>query len=441
MDLSPSLPGMKDSMTQVRTRVVWAVVFTSATCICFAAGKLSAAPEVVPPRVVTPNEFDGTDVERINRAIDAAATAGCRVVIPRVNVRGGQRRDVWLLDSAILLRSHTTLELDNCRIKLSDRCRDNFMRSANCGLGITDIQPMQNIHIRGIGHAVLEGADRPRATGDSGKTIGAKTYGTDAGVAGESQTGDWRNIGILLAFVEGFSIQNVAIQDSHCWAISLERCAHGTLRDLDFASSGFKVIDGTRRTILNQDGIDLRLGCHDILIENITGYTGDDLIALTAIPQAGQRGGRHGVHHGQRRQGPRPGAGRHPACHLRNIKGYCRGGHHIVRLLNTSGVRMYDILLDGLIDTSPAEVQCKAAVKIGDRAYGGGVAPLGDTSRIMVNNVISKSSHTILIGGSLCDSILTNIVQHASSREAVTIASGPEYVRDVTTTNVRVIKN
>ena len=130
------------------------------------------------------------------------------MVIPRVNVQGEERREVWLLDSAILVRSNTTLELDNCRIKLSDRCRDNLIRSANCGLGITDIRPLQNIHIRGIGTVVLEGADHPRATGDSGKTLGQRTYGTDAGKDGESQTGDWRNIGILLAFVENFSIQN-----------------------------------------------------------------------------------------------------------------------------------------------------------------------------------------------------------------------------------------
>jgi hypothetical protein len=93
-----------------------------------------------------------------------------------------------------------------------------------------------------------------------------------------------------------------------------------TLRDLAFDSSGFKMIDGKRETILNQDGIDLRLGCHDILIENISGQTDDDLIALTAIPRAGKTAVpaddiRHVI--------------------VRNIKGYCRGGHHIVRLLNT----------------------------------------------------------------------------------------------------------
>jgi len=244
-----------------------------------------------------------------------------------------------------------------------------------------------------------------------------------------------------MALVDDFSIQNIAIHDSHCWAISLERCAHGTLRDLDFASSGFKIIDGRRQTILNQDGVDLRLGCHDVLIENITGYTGDDLVALTAIPRAGSIAGETGstmVSSSQDR-----GEGRDDIRQIivRNVKGYCRGGHHIVRLLNTSGVKMYDILLDGLIDTSPAEVRCRAAVKIGDTAYGGGVAPLGDTSRLIVNNVISRSQHTILIGGSLADSVISNVVRYEVEGEAITLGSGPDNVRDLTTGNIHVVKS
>jgi hypothetical protein len=388
---------------------------------------------------VSPNDFEGTDVERINQAIKAAAGRG-RVVIPHTNLCKGQPHDVWLLDSAILLQSNTTLELDNCRIKLSDRCRDNLIRSGNCGLGITDSRPMRNIHIRGIGSVVLEGADRPRATGDSAKTIGRVTYGADAGVAAESQTGDWRNIGILLAFVDNFSIENVAINDSHGWAISLERCAHGRLRDLDFASSGFKMIDGVRQKILNQDGLDLRLGCHDILVENITGYTGDDLVALTAIPHPGSVAG--GTASTMVSAAQDRGQGLDDIRHviLRNIQGYCRGGHHIVRFLNTPGVRLHDVLLDGLIDTSPADLHCKAAVKIGDRAYGGGIAPLGDTCRLIVTNVISHAQHTILICGSLSDSILSNILHQGPQADAVSYQSGPQFVRDVTITNVRAAK-
>jgi len=102
---------------------------------------------------------------------------------------------------------------------------------------------------------------------------------------------------------------------------------------------------------------------------------------------------------------------------------------------------MYDIVVDGLIDTSPPELQCRAAVKIGDHNYGGGMAPLGDTSRILVNNAISKAKYPILIGGSLADSILNNIVQHRSAEEAVTVASGPQNLRNVTIANVCVVKD
>lgn len=377
-------------------------------------------------------------MERINQAIEAAAATGCRAVIPRVNQTPDGRRDVWLLDSAILVRSNTTLVLDNCRIKLSDECRDNFIRSANCGLGIADIQPMQNIHILGVGRPVLEGADHPRATGDSGKHLGERTYGTDAHRDDASQTGDWRNIGILMAYVEHFTIRNLHIRDSHAWAISLERCSHGTLRDLEFTSAGHRMIDGRRETILNQDGIDLRLGCHDILIENITGYTGDDLIALTAIPAPDCPAGTTEsmmVSGAILRDNGRDNIRQ---VIIRNVKGYCRGGHHIIRLLNTPGVQLHDVLIDGLIDTSPEGHRCRAAIKIGDSNYGGGVAPLGDTYRIAINNVTSPATHTILVGGSLCDSVLSNVIRYGNEGEAITVVSGNEFIRDVMTSNILV---
>lgn len=387
---------------------------------------------------ITPNEFSGSDVERINQALRAAAGTGRRVVIPRCNQAATGDRNLWLLDSAILIPGDSVLELDNCHLKLSDRCRDNFIRSANCGMGITEIEPLRGIHIRGTGNVLLEGADRPRASGDGAKVIGERTFGTDAGVEGESQYGDWRNIGILMAFVEEFSIENLKMKDSHCWGISLERCAHGKLRNLDFASSGKKLIDGVEQTILNQDGIDLRMGCHDILIENATGFSGDDLIALTAIPNLESQAGsvRATMVSGSVYRGEEDEI-RHVI--IRNVQGYCRGGHHIVRLLNTPGTKMHDIMLDGLVDTSPGDMRCRAALKIGDHHYGEGFAPLGNTYRILVNNVTSRSEHTIMIGGSLCDSIISNVIRYDVPGEAVSIIPGPEHVRDVIFSNIHVM--
>ncbi len=422
------------------------IVSISMTVAVFATaleGELPGRQETLPyggTVVITPNDYAGSDSERINQAIIAGAATGKQVVIPKTNRAADGDRNLWLLDSAILMRGGTTLVLENCHIKLSDRCRDNFMRSGNCGLGVTEIVPMSDIHIMGIGNVLLEGADHPRATGDSAKTLGKHTYGTDAGVAGESRTGDWRNIGILLAYVERFSIENIRIKDSHCWAISLERCAFGRVRDIDFASTGSKVIDGDTETILNQDGLDLRQGCHDITIENITGYTGDDLVAFTNILREGRPAG--GTESTMVSATDDRGTGLDDIRYilLRNVCGYCAGGHHIVRFLNAGGLKIHDVIFDGLIDTSGSDRRCRAALKIGDsNPKWGGVTPLGDTYRIFVSNVMSRSEHTILIAGSLAESALTNILKYDAPGDPVTYESGMEHIRNVEVLNARAL--
>jgi hypothetical protein len=312
-----------------------------------------------------------------------------------------------------------------------------MIRSANCGLGITDIQPIEHVHIYGVGNVLLEGADHPRATGDSAKTLGKHTYGTDADVEGESQTGDWRNIGILLASVDHFSIENLEIKDSHCWAISLERCGFGRVCDVHFASTGFKTIDGVRQTILNQDGLDLRQGCHDISIERITGHTGDDLVALTNINHAAAVAGSDRstmVSAANCREG---GLDDIRNIFLRQISGHSRGGHHVVRFLNAGGLRLYNVVLDGLIDTSPPESPCKATLKIGDaNPRWGGVTPLGDTHRLFLSNISGASQYTILIAGSLTDSCITNVIHHDDRGDPITYASGRQFVSNLQCSNL-----
>ena len=226
-----------------------------------------------------PNDYQGTDSERIAAAVaDAKDRGGVVRIPPRVPDEVADR-NYWLLDSAILLPSHTTLILDSCALKLSDACRDNFIRSANCGAGIEKVAPCEDIHIIGDGDVKLIGADHPRATGDSGKKLGERTYGTDAGKEGESQTGDWRNIGILLANVDRFTIKNISMINAHAWSVSLEKCANGTVENLRFDSTETREIDGQSVKVLNVDGVDLRKGCHNIVVSGIRGRTGDDLVA------------------------------------------------------------------------------------------------------------------------------------------------------------------
>src|SRR5690606_8566226 len=73
---------------------------------------------------LSPNMYsEGTQIERIQRAINDAASSTGKVVIPKFDVV--ENTNVWLIDEAILLPGNIELELNNCKIKLSDSCRDN----------------------------------------------------------------------------------------------------------------------------------------------------------------------------------------------------------------------------------------------------------------------------------------------------------------------------
>ena len=106
---------------------------------------------------ITPNDFKGTDSERIAQALAILKKQGGGTLrIPRREDADG--RAFWLIDEAILLDADTTLIIENCTIKLSDRCRDNFIRSANCGYGIENVQRINNIRVIGAVYtSVLSG--------------------------------------------------------------------------------------------------------------------------------------------------------------------------------------------------------------------------------------------------------------------------------------------
>src|SRR3546814_658475 len=195
----------------------------------------------------------------------------------------------------MLWPSDSTSLFENCTLQLSDQSRDNIFRSDNVGKGITNPVWNKNIRIIGIGEVRLKGADHPRSTGDGARQLSldpAKevekgnwrvSYGTDAGKSDRKQTGDWRNIMILMGYVKGFTLTNVSIENSHCWAISFERTWHAELTDIRFDNRDEIEVDGQLVAVSNKDGIDLRQGCKHFRIHNISGYTADDFIALSNL--------------------------------------------------------------------------------------------------------------------------------------------------------------
>lgn len=403
----------------------------------------------------TVNDYRGmTDNEMIEAAI--ADRENGIVVIGQRKSDIEPERDFWLLDRAILLPENTTVILQNCKIKLSDKCRDNFFRSANCGIGIEDIQPIQNIHIKGVGLCVLEGADHPRAVGDSSKTLHCPcpktrediikyaywvpeerrtsgnidfwdehnhSYGTDAGKEGEVQHGDWRGIGILFARVSHFSIENIRMVDTHGWAISLEDCAHGRLEHIDFEMYMAKMIDGMLCNMENQDGIDLRNGCHDILINDITGGTGDDLIALTAIANRSLPVRPDGTLQSTHIMG-NDWTKRETDIYniiIRNVRGMTLGRICLIIRLLPAGAYIRNVVIDGVVDTTPDGFESQSSVmQLGD---GGGYGEnfRDSMQNITVSNVICNSSRGIRIDGYMCNSSFTNIVNRNPNCKAITV--------------------
>lgn len=403
--------------------------------------------------MVNVNDFNGlNDNEIIEKAINNKGIDGI-VVIPPRSSENEPERDMWILDRAILIPENTTIVLVNCKIKLSDQCRDNFFRTANCGIGIAFPKKIHNVHIKGVGRCVLEGADHPRATGDGSKIIAnpcpytdedlcryaywvpedrkqsgkpdfwdkhAYSYGTDAGKAEESQYGDWRGIGVLFANTDNFSIENIKIVTSHGWGISLEACTNGHVKKIDFDACMSKEIDGMLQNMENQDGIDIRNGCHNIIISDITGRTGDDLIALTAIADEDMGfipGGSMKSTHVMHNDWTKRDRNIHDII-IRNVVGY---SHlcFLIRLL-PANTKIWNVVIDGVIDTSPEDLDPFGGILLGDCDVYGKNMP-DSMSNITISNVICNRKDAVMVQGYLVNSVISNITNRKENGYAVNV--------------------
>ncbi|MFO7937300.1 MAG: glycosyl hydrolase family 28 protein [Kiritimatiellia bacterium] len=331
--------------------------------------------------VITPNGFSGkTDSDRIEAAIAEAVRTGERSIeIPRIN--SGREKPLWMIDRAILLPSDFTLILRACTVRLAPGTQDNIIR--NAGTVENPMKGNRNIHILGVGNPVLSGGLKPHFDPPGDKS-------------------GWRTIGILLYNVQCFSIDGVTLEETQAWGISVENgCCDGRISNIAFRDSN---------KMPNQDGVDVRKGCHDIIIENITGAVGDDAVALTGLrnDKASRNPGTRGMQIG----------GKYPRDNddiyniiIRNVQTKCTGGHGIVRLLNHDGVRMYNIIIRDVIDTSSeGEPRVYAAIRIGDTNYSAmRKSQMGEMFNITVDTVMTRGKAAVWIKGPLKDSVIRNI--------------------------------
>ncbi len=377
-----------------------------------------------PLQVITPNDFKGSDIERIQAAINAARKTTHKIVIPQRNSNG---TNVWKIDSAILLPGNMTIILDNCIIQLSDLCRDNMFRSDNVGVGITGPVWNHNINIIGIGDVLLKGADNPRATGDAYRTLtlipvkGRVSYGSDAGKKGVKQKGDWRNNLIQIAYVDGFNLKNVKIENSHAWAISFERSRNAELSDIRFNNPETIIINGVEKKVFNKDGINLRHGCKYFRINNITGINGDDLIALSSLDAAPYYHTNGDINSYQvtstKWNGPEDDT---EQIFITN----CQTNYTGVAIRASDNASIHHVYVNGVItkarpDTPPPYGGSPYTLLVGGGGYGRPSEP-GKINNIYAMNLIGDGKTLLLVESPVADCVFMNGIYTGSGPSAIT---------------------
>ena len=346
----------------------------------------------------TPNDPDligESDSRSINNAIRAAVESGCNtVIIPRLNARSDSYE--WVIGESILLPDNITVVLDGGLMIQETGCYCNMFRTLHAfdGEPRTLANEQKNIRLLGRNGALLDGGvynGFSEWTAKDGSLI--------------------NNTMLLFVNTRGFTVEGFKVRHQRWWGMTYYYCCHGTIRNIefeaDFASVG---PDGERLEetpgeykdiyIKNGDGIDLRCGCSDILVENITGQTEDDTVALTALK------GRHE----KRFFVAEKGWDIHEITVRNVVSNVLSGGQ--LRLLCADGTRVFDVAADSLMDTSPRRAWM-ASVFLGYAILAEYIrertSVRGEMFNISLSNVFSNSKRAILVGCSVENLRITNL--------------------------------
>ena len=306
----------------------------------------------------------------------------------------------WEIDQAVALPSNFTLILNDCHLRMADGCFSNMFVNENHGseIGKTQAGTDRNITILGRGEAILDGGKYNGLSETTQLTDGMPPI--------------WKNNLLLFTNVDGFKISNISCRNQRWWALNFIYCSNGYIGNIDFCASDTAVdADGNEYhglkqsayeeiLVKNADGVDLRKGCHDIIIENITGFTEDDSVALTAL---------NGIMEKTFEVDGLPS----DLCRveIRNIRteAFCAN----VRLLNQGEIKLHDISIDGVYDMSqdsPRMDRGMFAVRIGDpHLYGKRHAAKDETYNIAIKNVRGRGGYVISLIGAVDNLVMYGI--------------------------------
>ena len=352
------------------------------------------------------------DTASVQAAVDLARENGIgKVIIPKMNIRTG--RAEWIFTGTVRLPSNIEIVLDNCTLVMADDVVGGFFCSENLftDWGTDPSKKMCNIHIRGEGSPVLDGGKPTALNEETQAAMGIPVR---------------LNSPIFFMNVEGFSVENISITHHRYWGMRFQFCSRGTVRNIFFDCC---------RDRRNQDGINLRNGCHDILIENVSGQTGDDMIALSAIDREPT-----GVFKDYDTIVKDESWDIHDIT-VRNISGAAIL-HPLVTLRNHNGAKIYNIHIENLKDTAETQPAYEEGnpwphydidgyvygkrygmVLIGSNTYYKTAAEHGDTYNITVKDLYcTYSSAAVVLGSTVKNLTVSNV--HATDKCRAILTTG-----------------
>ncbi len=318
------------------------------------------------------------DYETITAAIALACEDGCRTVkIPRYNARTDST--VWSLMHAIQLPSDFTLILDNCYMEQALGSYDHLIenwRAHDTEWSNKPENAAHNIRVIGEGNVCLSGGEHNHLLEKT-----ADHYGL--GYIWWDQIMFWHN-------VNGLYVENVHFEHQRHWAVLHVFCQNIKYKNIDFFAYPH---------VPNMDGIDLRMGCHHVEIENLTGITGDDVFAMTDYM---------GV-----RELSLAVPGMEKDIHDVLVKN-CKAASHncySCRILNQDGNKAYNVTFDTVMDSSDANsFRPGAGISIGSPYYFINYpAEPGDTYGITIKNVYTRGTQAVIINRVCKDTYIDNV--------------------------------
>lgn len=334
-----------------------------------------------------------SDSAMVQSAVEKAASTGATVTIPRTNPRTGS--NIWVFDEAVKLYTGSVICLDNCVIRGSENLFDNLFKNSNARTekALKAEGRQSNICIYGLGNAILDGGAPISFSEDTRRPEDPPIFIVSP---------------IHFHNVSDFCIKNIKIVNQRYWGIVCHYCTDGSIKEIRFDTDGMSV---------NQDGIDLRLGCQRILISDISGKTGDDMVALTALS---------GTEKALQVEDMSGDICNVTISNLRGVPHYYKG---FVRLLNHHGNKIHDILIENIMDISDSPLpqhRYGSAIRIGENFYFGNGEPAkpGDTYNITVQNVVTRARIGVFASTTLYDSLIENIRMRDCGGTAVLFRKG-----------------